>query len=54
MGNQAVLFVKDKKYGVQQEYRFVVSVNFHSLSEKAIFLKVSEDLRRFMSPLSFR
>ena len=54
MGNRFVLFVKDKKYEVQQEYRFVVSVNFHSPSEKAIFLKVSEDLKRFMSPLSFR
>ena len=54
IGNQVVLFVKDKEYEVQQEYRFVVSVNFHSPSEKAIWLKVSEDLKRFMSPLSFR
>ena len=54
IGNQVALFVKDKRYEVQQEYRFVVSVNFHSPKEKAIFLKVSEDLKRFMSPLSFR
>lgn len=54
MGNQVVLFVKDKEYEVQQEYRFVVRVKFHSPSEKAIYLKVSEDLKRFMSPLSFR
>ncbi len=54
MGNQVVLFVKDKEYEVQQEYRFVVSVNFHSPSKKAIKLKVSDNLKRFMSPLSFR
>ena len=54
MGNEVVLFVKDKKYEVQQEYRFVVSVNFHSPSEKEIFLKVSEDLKKFMSPLFFQ
>lgn len=54
IGDKVVLFVKDRKYEVQQEYRFVVSVNFHSPSEKAICLKASEDLKRFMSPLSFR
>ncbi len=54
IGNKVVLFVKDREYEVQQEYRFVVSVNFHSPKEKAIYLKVSEDLKRFMSPLSFR
>ena len=54
MGNEVVLFVKDKKYEVQREYRFVVSVNFHSPSEKEIFLKVSEDLKKFMSPLFFQ
>ena len=54
MGNQVVLFVKDKKYEVQQEYRFVVSISFHSPVEKEIFLKVSDDLKKFMSPLSFR
>ena len=53
IGNIVVLFVKDKKYQVQQEYRFVVSVNFHSPSEKEIFLKVSDDLRKFMSALYF-
>ena len=53
-GKHVVLFVKDRKYQVQQEYRFVVRVKFHSPSEKAICLKVSEDLKRCMSPLSFR
>ena len=48
-----VLFVKDKKYEVQQEYRFVVKVDFHRPTEKEIFLKVSDDLKKFMSPLSF-
>lgn len=51
IGNVVALFVKDKKYQVQQEYRFVVSVNWHSPSERAIFLKVSDDLKKFMSPL---
>ena len=54
IGKHVVLFVKDRKYEVQQEYRFVVTVQFHSPSEKAMYLKVSEDLKRFMSPLSFR
>ena len=53
IGNEVVLFVKDKKYEVQQEYRFVISVNFHSPSEKATFLKVSDDLKKFMSPISY-
>lgn len=54
MGNRVVLFIKDKEYEVQQEYRFVVSVNFHSPTKKAIYLKVSEGLKGFMLPLSFR
>ena len=54
IGNRVVLFVKDKKYEVQQEYRFVVSVSFHSPTEKEIYLKVSDNLKKFMSPLSFR
>ena len=53
IGDIVALFVKDKKYQVQREYRFVVSVNFHSPSEKEIFLKVSDDLRKFMSALYF-
>ena len=48
-----VLFVKDRKYEVQQEYRFVVNISLHSPTEKEIFLKVSDDLKKFMSPLSF-
>ena len=51
IGNLVVLFVKDKKYEVQQEYRFVVSVNFHSPVGKEILLTVSDDLKKFMSPL---
>ena len=53
IGKQVMFFVKDKEYEVQQEYRFVVSINSHSPRERAIYLKVSEDLKRFMSPLSF-
>ena len=48
-----VLFVKNKKYEVQQEYRFVVNISLHSPTEKKIFLKVSDDLKKFMSPLFF-
>ena len=51
IGNIVVLFVKDKKYQEQQEYRFVVDVNFHGPSENEIFLKVSDGLKTFMSPL---
>ena len=47
------LFVKNKKYEVQQEYRFVVNISLHRPTEKEIFLKVSDDLKKFMSPLSF-
>ena len=47
------LFVKDRKYEVQQEYRFVVNISLHSPTEKEICLKVSEDLKKFMSPLSY-
>lgn len=45
------LFVKDKKYEVQQEYRFVVTVPFHSPNSEKFLLKVSEDLKNFMSPV---
>ena len=53
VGNIVILFVKDKKYQVQQEYRLVVSVNFHSPSGKGICLEISDDLRKFMSALYF-
>ena len=44
-----VLFVKDKKYEVQQEYRFVVRVPFHSPTGEKFLLKVSEELKKLMS-----
>ena len=45
------LFLKDPKYEVQQEYRFVVRVPFHSPSEDSFRFNVSEELKRFMSPI---
>ena len=47
------LFLKDPKYEVQQEYRFVVRVPFHSPSEDRFIFKVSEELKKFMSPISY-
>lgn len=44
-----MLFVKDKKYKVQQEYRFVVEVMFHSPCKDKYYLTVSNNLRRLMS-----
>lgn len=44
-----VLFVKDKKYEVQQEYRFIVTIPFHSPNNKKFLLEVSDDLKKFMS-----
>ena len=46
------LFLKDPKYEVQQEYRFVVRVPFHSPSKDSFRFNVSEKLKRFMSPIS--
>lgn len=43
------LFVKDKKYEVQQEYRFVVRIPFHSPSEDRFLLKITKELKEFMS-----
>lgn len=45
------LFVKDKKYEVQQEYRFVIRILFHSPQKKKYLLNVSKDLRKLMSPV---
>ena len=42
------LFVKDKKYQVQQEYRFVVSTP-HRQRTNHILLNISEDLRKLFS-----
>ena len=44
-------FVKHKKYKEQQEYKFVVSVQFHSPNKDTFNLKVSDELRNLMSPL---
>ena len=48
-----VLFLKDPKYEVQQEYRFVVRVPFHSPSQDSFRFSVSEELKKFMSPISY-
>lgn len=42
-------FVKNKKHEVQQEYRFVVEIMFHSPYKNKYLLKVSDDLRELMS-----
>ncbi len=47
------LFLKDPKYEVQQEYRFVVRVPFHSPSKDSFRFNVSKELKRFMSPISY-
>ena len=44
-------FVKRKEYKNQQEYRFVVSVQWHSPTEDILDLQVSDYLRDFMSPI---
>lgn len=47
------LFVKDPKYEVQQEYRFVVRLPFHSPSKDSFRFNVSEELKKFMCPISY-
>ena len=44
-------FVKRNKYKEQQEYRFVIGVQFHSPNENTFYLEVSDELRNLMSPL---
>ena len=46
-----VPFVKRKKYKEQREYRFLVSVQFHSPNKDTFNLKVSDDLRNLMAPI---
>ena len=46
-----MLFVKDLKYELQQEYRFVIKVTGHSPKEDKFYQKVSEDLRKLMLPV---
>ena len=50
-GGAIIPFVKRKKYENQQEYRFVVSVQWHSPNEDILDLQVSDDLRSLMSPI---
>ena len=45
------LFVKNKKYQVQQEYRFVVSTPFYRHRTNHILLNISDDLRKLFSPV---
>ena len=46
-----ILFVKNKKYEVQQEYRFVVRVAGCSPKKHKFYLTVSEDIRKLMLPV---
>lgn len=50
-GGNIIPFVKRKKYENQQEYRFVISVQWHSPNKDILDLQVSEDLRNLMSPI---
>ena len=50
-GGGIIPFVKRKKYESQQEYRFVVNVQWHSPNEDILDLQVSDDLRNLMSPI---
>ena len=50
-GGSIIPFVKREKYENQQEYRFVVSVQWHSPTEDILDLAVSDDLRKLMSPV---
>ena len=46
-----ILFVKDLKYELQQEYRFLIKVAGHSPKEDKFYLNVSEDIRKLMLPV---
>ena len=46
-----ILFVKDIKYELQQEYRFVIKVAGHSPKKDKFYLKVSEAIRKLMLPI---
>ena len=50
-GGSIVPFVKRKKYKEQQEYRFLVSVQFHSPNKDTFNLKVSDEFRNLMAPI---
>ena len=49
--NEIALFVKDKKYQVQQEYRFVVYTLNYRHKNGNLKLNVSDDLRKLMYPV---
>ena len=44
-------FIKQSDYAEQQEYRFVISVQHHTPVTDTLYLTVSDELRRLMSPL---
>ena len=44
-------FIKQSDYAEQQEYRFVISVQHHTPVSDTLYLTVSDELRRLMSPL---
>ncbi len=46
-----MLFVKDLKYELQQEYRFIIKAAVHSPKDDKFYMKVSEDLRKLMLPV---
>ena len=50
-GGSIIPFVKREKYENQQEYRFVVSVQWHSPNEDILDLQVSDEIRNLMSPI---
>lgn len=50
-GGSIIPFVKRKKYENQQEYRFVVSVQWHSPNEDILDLQVSDNLINLMVPV---
>ena len=49
-GGSIIPFVKRKKYKEQQEYRFLISVQFHSPKQDTFYLKVSDELKNLMAP----
>ena len=46
-------FVKQIEYAEQQEYRFVISVQFHAPKKDTFDLGVSAELRNLMTPLGY-
>ena len=44
-------FVKGRVYQEQQEYRFIITVQWHTPNEDVFHLKVSDDLRNLLTPV---